>query len=70
VQTDSSKVTLRAMLVPGDPSYPEVQETRFARVIPSLKVGVVDAGGGETKWLPIPTHIREEGFYLGQVDYI
>lgn len=70
VQSDSSKVRLRPMLVPGDPSYPKVRETRFARVggsIPSLKVGVVDAAGGETHWLPIPT--SEEGFYLGQVEW-
>ncbi len=70
VQTDSSKVRLRPMLVPGDPTYPNVRETRYARVggeIPRLKVGVVEARGGETKWLPIPT--PEEGFYLGQVDW-
>jgi dipeptidyl-peptidase-4 len=70
VQTDSSKVRLRPMLVPGDPSYPEVREMRFARVggeIPALKVGVIDAAGGETSWLPIPG--SEEDFYLGQVDW-
>jgi dipeptidyl-peptidase-4 len=58
------------MLVPGDPSYPEVREMRFARVggeIPALKVGVIDAAGGETSWLPIPG--SEEDFYLGQVDW-
>ena len=70
VQSDSSEVRLRSMIVPGDPSYPEVREMRFARVgekIPMLKVGVVLADGGETKWLPIPS--PEEGFYLGQVDW-
>lgn len=70
VQTDSSKVRLRPMLVPGDPSYPEVSEMRFARVggeISALKIGVVDAAGGETSWLPIPG--SEEDFYLGQVDW-
>ena len=56
VQTDSSGVRLRSALVPGDPSYPEVRETRFARVggtLPKLQVGVVDAQGGETRWLEI-----------------
>ncbi|MFT4689871.1 MAG: dipeptidyl-peptidase-4 [Limisphaerales bacterium] len=70
VQSDRSQVRLRSMLVPGDPSYPKVRETRFARVggvIPSLRVGVVPVGAGETKWLPIPT--PEEGYYLGQVSW-
>ena len=70
VQKDESDVRLRAQLVPGDPSYPEVSETRFARVggtIAGLRVGVVAAGGGETKWLPIPS--PEEGCYLGLVDW-
>ena len=72
VQTDSSEVRLRSTLVPDDPSYPGVAESRFARVggaIPKLRVGVVGAagGGGETEWLTFPT--AEEGFYLGQVDW-
>jgi dipeptidyl-peptidase-4 len=70
VQRDSSKVRLRSMLVPGDPSYPKVRETRFARVggvIPTLRVGVVSASGGETRWLPIPS--PKEGFYLGMVEW-
>jgi dipeptidyl-peptidase-4 len=71
VQSDSSQVRLRSMIIPGDPSYPEVEQTRFARVggvIASLKVGVVDAiAGGDTTWLPIPA--PDEGFYLGQVDW-
>ncbi len=70
VQTDSTDVRLRPTLVPGDPSYPEVREVRFARVggtIPTLRVGVVDAGGGETRWLAIPA--PPEGFYLGQVSW-
>ena len=35
--------------------------------IPTLRVGVVDAQGKETRWLPIP--MPAEGFYLGQVDW-
>lgn len=70
VQSDESDVKLRSVLVPGDPSYPEVKEVRFARVggtIPTLRLGVVDAQGEETRWLPIP--IPAEGFYLGKVDW-
>jgi len=70
VQSDESDVKLRSVLVPGDPSYPEVKEVRFARVggtIPTLRVGVVDAQGKETRWLPIP--IPAEGFYLGKIGW-
>jgi dipeptidyl-peptidase-4 len=70
VQSDASDVRLRSVLVPGDPTYPEVKEVRFARVgeaIPTLRVGVVDAQGKETRWLPIP--MPTEGFYLGRVDW-
>jgi len=70
VQSDSSRVKLRSTLIPGDPSYPKVREVRFARVsgtIPTLRVGVVDARGSETRWLPIP--MPSEGFYLGQVSW-
>lgn len=70
VQSDDSRVRLRSALVPGDPSYPEVNETRFARVggtIPALHVAVVDAGGNGIRWLSIP--IPSEGYYLGQVKW-
>jgi dipeptidyl-peptidase-4 len=70
VQSDSSNVPLRAMLIPTDPSYPEVRKVRFARLggtIPTLRVGVVDAQGGKTSWLSIPA--PAEGFYLGQVSW-
>ena len=70
VQSDESAVKLRSELVPGDPSYPEVRQVRFARVggtIPSLRVGVVDDQGKETRWLPIP--IPAEGFYLGEIGW-
>jgi dipeptidyl-peptidase 4 len=70
VQTDESGVKLRPELIPDDPSYPKVREVRFARVggaIPSLRVGVVDARGRETRWLPIP--MPAEGFYLGEIGW-
>jgi dipeptidyl-peptidase-4 len=70
VQSDTSDVKLRSVLVPGDPSYPEVKEVRFARVggtIATLRIGVVDTRGSETRWLSIPEPL--EGFYLGQVSW-
>ncbi|MBN1853583.1 MAG: DPP IV N-terminal domain-containing protein [Pirellulales bacterium] len=70
VQMDESRVKIRPVLVPGDPTYPKVREDRFARVgeaIPTLRVGVVDAQGRETRWLSIT--IPAEGFYLGQLDW-
>jgi dipeptidyl-peptidase-4 len=70
VQSDDTNVKLRPVLVPGDPSYPTVREVRFARVgeaITTLRVGIVDALGKETRWLPLA--IPVEGFYLGQVDW-
>jgi dipeptidyl-peptidase-4 len=70
VQEDVSHVRLRNMLIPGDPSYPEVRETRYARIggaIATLRVGVVDANGIDIRWLSIP--IPSEGYYLGQVSW-
>ena len=71
VQSDASDVRLRASLEPGDPSYPEVKEVRFARVdghISVLRVGVVDADGKEKRWLPVP--IPNEGYYLGPMSWV
>ena len=70
VESDASDVRLRQMLVPGDPSYPEVREVRFARVggtISSLCVGVVDVRGSETRWLSIPE--PAEGLYFEEVSW-
>ncbi|MDE0260144.1 MAG: DPP IV N-terminal domain-containing protein [Gammaproteobacteria bacterium] len=70
VQSDASGVRIRSMLVPTDPSYPELRQVRFARVgetIARLRVGVVDAEGTEVRWISIPS--PTEGFYLGQVSW-
>ena len=70
VQSDASGVRMRSMLVPSDPSYPELRQVRFARVgetIAKLRVGVVDARGREVRWVSIPS--PNEGFYLGQVSW-
>ncbi len=66
METDRSGVPFRATLEPSDPSYPEVKQSRFARVgetINKLRVGLVDAEGKAIRWLSIsqPT----EGYYLG-----
>lgn len=68
VEADATDVRERTMLDPGDPSYPGIRRQRFARVggtIERLRVGVVDAAGGDAVWLPLPA--APEGFYLGQV---
>ncbi len=70
VQSDASGVRMRSMLVPTDPSYPEIRQVRFARVgetIARLRVGVVDAGGREVRWISVPS--PNKGFYLGQVSW-
>jgi dipeptidyl-peptidase 4 len=70
IEADYSEVNQRWVLVPGDPSYPEVQQHRFARVggkIEKLRIGVVDADGQDLKWLAV--ECPEEGMYLGQVEW-
>ncbi len=70
VESDSTDVRQRAVLVPDDPSYPGVRQNRFARVgekIATQRVCVVDADGQNLQWLPIEA--PEEGIYLGQVDW-
>ena len=70
LQTDSSKVRQRPVIHPTDPSYPEVSHERFARVgtpIPTLRVGVVDAQGGETRWVDLPADPGT--FYLNDISW-
>jgi len=70
IESDESDVRLRSVLVPTDPSYPGVQNNRFARVgekIATLRIGVVDSDGKKIQWLPLEA--PSEGFYLGQVDW-
>ena len=59
------------MLEPSDPSYPGVTERRFARVggkLEERQVGIADVNSKQVKWVSIDT--AEEGFYLGQVDWV
>ena len=71
VRVDRTEVQMRSMLVPSDPSYPNVTERRFARVggtIERLEVGVINVDSKEVGWVSLDT--SEEGFYLGQVDWL
>lgn len=71
VKIDRTDVRLRSVLVPGDPSYPGVDQHRFARVggaIESLAVGVVRVEQAELRWVSL--EVPDEGFYLGQVDWV
>lgn len=70
IEADFTDVRQRSVLLPGDPSYPEVQKHHFARVggdIEKLRIGVVKADGTDLTWLPIET--PNEGIYLGQVEW-
>jgi len=70
IEADYTDVKERSVLVPSDPSYPDVHKHRFARVggsIEKLRIGVVDADGKNLKWLPLDC--PEEGMYLGQVEW-
>ena len=70
VEADATDVKFRPVLVPDDPSYPKVDNRRFARVgevIESLRVGFVDSDGNDLQWLPI--EVPKNGFYLGQVEW-
>lgn len=70
VVADFTGVKKRSVLVPGDPSYPDVKQNRFARVggdIEKLRIGVVNADGSQLSWLPV--ECPQEGMYLGQVEW-
>ena len=70
IEADATDVRKRAVLVPGDPSYPEVQKHRFARVggeIERLRIGVVNNADAQLNWLAV--ECPEEGMYLGQVQW-
>lgn len=70
VEADTTDVMKRWVLVPGDPSYPDVQRNRFARVggeIEKLRIGVVNRDGTHLTWLPV--ECPAEGMYLGQVQW-
>ena len=71
VESDESHFRKRNMLLPTDPSYPDVREIRFARVgekIAKLRVGVVNVASAEVDWLAVASDDRDE-FYLGDVSW-
>ena len=70
VQSDSSAVPKRAVLVPGDPTYRTFQETRFGRIggpIPTLRIGVVGVNGGPTRWIELADEAGT--FYLNSLSW-
>jgi dipeptidyl-peptidase-4 len=70
VQSDDRNVKRRAMLIPTDPTYPEVARRPFALIgtpIPVLRVGVVDVTGGPVTWVDIPE--EKQGFYIGDLGW-
>ncbi len=70
IESDYSDVRQRWVLVPSDPSYPDVQQHHFARVgekLERLRVGIVNKDGKQLTWLPI--ECPAEGMYLGQVQW-
>lgn len=70
MESDVSDVPFRASLVPSDPTYPTVRQSRFARVgepIKKARVGIVDAGGKAIRWLAIEQ--PPEGCYLGDLSW-
>lgn len=70
IQSDVSAVPKRPVLVPGDPTYRTFREVRYERIggpIAVLKVGVVSAAGGQTRWLELPDPAGT--FYLNQVSW-
>ena len=70
IRSDSSAVPKRAVLVPGDPTYRTFRETRYERIggpISTLRIGVVGAEGGPTRWIVLAD--KPGTFYLNQVSW-
>jgi dipeptidyl-peptidase-4 len=68
LESDMTDVPTRQVLVSEDPSYPRIENHRFARVgekIESLRVGVIPSQGGDVKWLDL--QVPDQGIYLGQL---
>ncbi|MDA9857134.1 DPP IV N-terminal domain-containing protein [Rubripirellula sp.] len=70
VESDETAIRFRNVLVPSDPTYPETQRRRFARVggeIAKLRVGVVNIDDQKIQWMAVDA--PDDGFYLGQVEW-
>jgi dipeptidyl-peptidase-4 len=70
IQSDSTDVRQRPTVHTNDPTYPGVSYTHYARVgtpIPTLRVGVVSAQGGDTQWISLPA--EPSTFYLNDASW-
>lgn len=70
VETDSSAVPKRAVLVPGDPNYRRFRETRYEQIggpISKLRIGVVGVKGGATRWIKLAD--KPGTYYLRQMSW-
>ena len=70
MESDSSAVPRRAVLVPGDPTYRTFRETRYERIggpIATLRVGVVGVDGGATCWIALAD--KAGTFYINQASW-
>ena len=70
IQSDSSAVPKRAVLVPGDPTYRTFREQKFERIggpISTFRIGVVGVEGGPTRWIGLAD--KPGTFYPGQVSW-
>jgi len=70
IQSDSSAIPKRAVIVPGDPTYRTFEDRRYSRVgapIATLRVGVVSAEGGATRWVELAD--KPGTFYLNHVNW-
>jgi dipeptidyl-peptidase-4 len=70
VQSDSSAIPKRQVLVPGDPTYRTFRETRYERIggpIPTLRIGVVGVEGGPTRWIELAD--KAGTFYLNPLGW-
>lgn len=70
IRTDQSRVRIRQSLLPADPTYPKISETRYARIggaIPELQLGVLDIEYRTINWVPL--EVSFDGFYIGQISW-
>jgi dipeptidyl-peptidase-4 len=70
IQSDSSAVPKRAVLVPGDPTYRTFREQRYERIggpISTFRIGVVGVEGGPTRWIGLAD--KPGTFYLNQASW-
>ena len=70
IQSDSSAVPKRAVLVPGDATYRTFKEQRYERIggpISTFRIGIVGVEGGPTRWIELADNPGT--FYLSQASW-